>query len=265
MAAASAAIGPSGMYQHHRLNSSSLVVLLQQWTQKACAPSTQDVAEHLSQWLGPVDAVRLGGALHSIESGLRKGPGQALDVVAMEAACQAARTEVTQLITAPPAPARPVRGRADNTPVEEPDPEVQVDFALHAARYLALQKQMETRLAALRARMRQWLSKEGGPLLQLAALDAVMEQMLGAREQRLWASLPGHLEKRMAQRLQAHQRALLASSQDDEPRRWRQAGGWLWAFDQDMQALLLAEMQVRLQPITGLLEAARNEKTGQQE
>ena len=62
-----------------------------------------------------------------------------------------------------------------------------------------------------------------------------------------------------------HQQALQARGQADEPPRWRQPGGWLWAFEQDMHALLLAEMQVRMLPITGLLEAAHNEKTGQQE
>ena len=38
-----------------------------------------------------------------------------------------------------------------------------------------------------------------------------------------------------------------------------QPGGWLFAFEQDVRALWQAEVQVRLQPIMGLLEAARNE------
>ncbi len=124
---------------------------------------------------------------------------------------------------------------------------------------------MDVKLAALRAQMRQWLSRSTPALRQLAALDGVMEQMLGTREQRLWALLPGYLERRLAHRLQQHQQALQTSGQDDAPQRWRQPGGLLWTFEQDLQALLLAEMQVRLQPIVGLLEAAHNETTGQQE
>ena len=124
---------------------------------------------------------------------------------------------------------------------------------------------MEVKLAALRAQMRQWLSRSTPALRQLAALDGVMEQMLGTREQRLWALLPGYLERRLAHRLQQHQQALQTSGQDDAPQRWRQPGGLLWTFEQDLQALLLAEMQVRLQPIVGLLEATHNETTGQQE
>ena len=64
------------MTQHHRLNSSPLVVLLQQWTREASeraarpvpAVKPPDVAEQLSQWLGTVDAVQLSRALHAIET-----------------------------------------------------------------------------------------------------------------------------------------------------------------------------------------------------
>lgn len=263
------------MYLHHRLNSSRLVVLLQQWAredgaQAAQAPQ-QDVAQVLSQWLGTVDAVQLSRALHAIESlpgagdGAAAAPGPALGMAALDRFVQKAQADLTTLLTARAAAPKPLRARADNTPVEMPDPQADADFAAHGPRYLELQRQMDTRLLALRAQARHAIAKGSPALRQLAALDAVMEQMLGAREQRLWASLPGHLERRLAHRHQTHQQALQASGQADEPPRWRQPGGWLWAFEQDMQALLLAEMQVRLLPITGLLEAAHHEKTGQQE
>ena len=45
---------------------------------------------------------------------------------------------------------------------------------------------------------------------------------------------------------------------DDEPQRWALPGGWLFAFEQDLRALLLAELQVRLEPLAGLLEAAQS-------
>lgn len=263
------------MYLHHRLNSSRLVVLLQQWARedgaRAAPAPQQDVAQTLSQWLGTVDAVQLSRALHAIESlpdttgRAGAAPGPATDLAALDRFVQKAQVELATLVTAPAATPKPLRARADNTPVEMPDPEADADFAAHGPRYLDRQKQMDTRLMALRAQARHAVAKGNPALRQLAALDAVMEQMLGAREQRLWASLPSHLERRLAYRHQMHQQALQARGQVDEPPRWRQPGGWLWAFEQDMHALLLAEMQVRLLPITGLLEAAHNEKTGQQE
>jgi len=263
-----------GMYPHHRLNSSRLVVLLQQWAredgERTAQSPQQDVAEPLSQWLGTVDAVKLSRALHAIESlpqaaeaaGLQ---GADLDVPALDRQVQKTRADLTTLMTAGVAAPKPLRARADNTPVELPDPQADANFAAHGPRYLDLQKQMDTRLLALRTQVRHALAKGPMALQQLAALDGVMEQMLGAREQRLWTSLPGYLERRLAHLQHKHQQALQTSGRADEPLRWRQPGGWLWAFEQDLQALLLAEMQVRLQPITGLLEAAHHEKTGPQE
>jgi hypothetical protein len=37
-----------------------------------------------------------------------------------------------------------------------------------------------------------------------------------------------------------------------------QPGGWLAAFGQELQEALLAELDARLQPVTGLIEAIRN-------
>lgn len=246
----------------HRLDSSRLVVLLAQWTQAQRAQASHDVAEQLGRWLSVVDAVELNGSLRSIETHAAQAPAPqepALDPLALEELFQKTKTDLMRLATVPAKPARPVRERADNTPVEQPDPSVQADFAAHGPRYLELQRQMDTRLVALRAQVRAGLLKGSAALRQLAALDGVMEQMLGAREQRLWASLPGHLERRFVQLRKGHQARLQESGQADDPLRWRRAGGWLASFEQDLQALLLAEMQVRLQPIMGLLEAARNE------
>ena len=253
------------MHQHHRLHRSRLVRLLQQWTQVQAAPvraDRADLAEQLSQWLSTVDAVKLGRWLHQLESadgfdGDAADPASAPDVPALQAGLDAARAELSALVVAPPTRARPLRERADHTPVPGPDPEMEADFATHAARYLATQKQMEMRLATLRGEMRQHLA--GGPaaLRRLAALDAAMEQMLAAREQKLWASLPGHLERRMAHRRMRYQQQLEAVGQDDDPQRWRAPGGWLHGFEQDLRALLQAELEVRLQPLAGLLEAAQ--------
>lgn len=256
------------MSLHHRFNSSSLVVLLGQWAEGGGerAPQ-QDVAQQLSQWLSAVDAIQFSRALHAMESEPSESlqQGGVVDAQAMAAALQATNAQVMELITATMTPAKSMRGRADMTPVEDPDPLAQADFAGYAQRYLGLQKQMCAKLAALRVQMRQWLAKGSPALRKLATLDAVMEQMLGAREQRLWASLPACLERRMAQLQREHLLALQSCGLTDEPLRWRQPGGWLWRFERDVQALLLAQMQVHLQPITGLLEAAHNDKSGQQE
>lgn len=231
------------------------------------AAARPDVAEQLGQGLSTVEAVTLSRSLHAIESFAQDAPapGGGPDVLALEQAVQRAKAELTELASAKPVPPKPVRERADNTRAQAPDPQAEAEFGFHAPRYLGLQKQLDARLLALRAQVRQGLAQGSCALRQLAALDAVMEQLTSLREQRLWASLPAHLDRRLVQLRTAHQQRLQALAQADDPQRWREPGGWLHAFERDMQALLLAEMHVRLQPITGLLEAARNENMERQE
>ena len=259
---ASAARGLQGMQLHHRLTRSRLVLLLQHWQPATGEQARPDVPERLGQWLSAVGAIRLNGALHSIESYSAQAlsPGGAVDVRAMEDALVRVQAELTGLI-APRTQSAPVpaRGRGGKAAASVIDPLAEADFATHCQRYLGLQKQMETRLGTVREQMRQWLAQGSPTLRKLAALDAVMEQMLAVREQKLWAQLPGCLEGRLVHWRGLHGQRLEASGQQDDPQQWRQPGGWLDAFEQDVRALWMAEMQVRLQPIMGLLEAARNE------
>ena len=64
-----------------------------------------------------------------------------------------------------------------------------------------------------------------------------MDQMLGGREQRLLAGLPAFLKARFEH--------------------WRQAEPEAWPapFEQDLQHALLAELELRLQPLLGMVEA----------
>jgi hypothetical protein len=247
------------MYQPDRLHRSKIVRLLQHWAQPRAAAERLDVAEQLSQWLSTVDAVQLSRALHALETATA-APERlrcaTLDVAMLESQVRSLQEELTALPTASSAPPKAVRERADNTPVDAPDPEAEGDFAVHAARYQALQKQVESRVGALRGQMRQRLASGPAALRQLAMLDAVMEQMLGAREQRLWATLPLHLERRMANLRAAHQQRLEAAGEDDTPQHWRAPGGWLTLFERDARALMLCEIELRMQPLRGLLDAA---------
>ncbi len=256
------------MYLRHRLNSSSLVVLLQQWTGAEVEEAPQqDVAEQLSQWLSAVDAIKVSRALHAIAAlPAKEVPlAQATDMSAMDAVFQTSKADVIALIMLNVACSKPMRAHADHTPIDRPNSWEEEDFAAQMQRYLGTRKQMDAKLGALRAQMRQWLLRGSRSMRQLAMLDAVLEQMFRAREERSWAKLSGYVERRLVHRHKEHHKMLQTAGRADDPMRWRQPGGWLFAFEQDVQALLLAQMQVRLQPISGLLEAALHDKTGRQE
>lgn len=232
----------------YRINRSALQVLLAQWGQELVTDASVDVAQSLGQWLGPMDAVQLNTALHTIESHVSttaKVAGRALDADVVQALYQAGCDALDALAATVAAPEPAPRGRAARLgvlPVVEAA--TAPELAPRLKRYQFVRQQFAPKVAALRARVRQHLARGTAPQQQLAALDAVLEQMLGAQEHKLWARLPGFLERRWTQ----------CST--------RQGGGagdvWLRGFEQDMQALLRAELQVRLQPVQGLVEAARN-------
>jgi hypothetical protein len=91
---------------------------------------------------------------------------------------------------------------------------------------------------------------------RLAMVDAVMEQALGARERSLLASVPailaGHFE-----RLRRAEHIALADAEASGDTATMTPGAWLVTFRKDMQSVLLAELDLRFQPVEGLLAALR--------
>jgi hypothetical protein len=103
---------------------------------------------------------------------------------------------------------------------------------------------------ALRDHVRQALSRASRALAQLAALDAVLDQMLGGREQKLLSTVPAFLERRFEQLCQRSQSG---------PEAAQSPGDGLDVFRQEFQQALLAELDVRLEPVKGMIEALSNE------
>ena len=102
--------------------------------------------------------------------------------------------------------------------------------------HLAHQRTMDARLAPLRATLRAELAAHSPGLGRLAALDALLDRALDARESHLLARVPALLAQRT-------ERARPASGSIPPEER------------QSMLAALLAELDTRMQPIEGLLEA----------
>ncbi|MFL6698609.1 MAG: DUF3348 family protein [Vitreoscilla sp.] len=143
------------------------------------------------------------------------------------------------------APSGAAAARRVNRPLAGvvPPVETPVDFASHRQRYTACQLAMETQIVPLRRRLRSSLADRSAGLAKLAELDIVMEQVVGAQERALLATVASRLEPRFDQ---------LRGAQDDPS-----PGPWLERFRQEMRGLLLAELDLRLQPVEGLLEASR--------
>ena len=110
-----------------------------------------------------------------------------------------------------------------------------------------LQQAMEAAVGPLRARARAVLQAQAAvhpKLGTLAALDAALASVLAPREQAQLALMPVLLEKHFVRHGVQGER------------------GAHGAFRHDMQGLLHAELELRLQPALGLLDALRAAHTG---
>src|SRR5690606_32148483 len=142
----------------------------------------------------------------------------------------------------------PVKSRmqARRTVVRNDDP----DYVLYRQCYLALQQRMETAIGALRTALRARLAEGGPDMAKLASIDAVMEQALMEKEYILFMSVPTKMETYfMRLREQAQVNKASEDGVGETP------GAWLDVFRKDMQGVLLAELDMRMQPVQGLQAA----------
>jgi hypothetical protein len=103
--------------------------------------------------------------------------------------------------------------------------------------YAANQREMEARVRGLQDRVRDVLAGSRRELAQLAALETVLGDALQGHVRRLYAGIPARVKKRLEQ---------LRSDGLGSPEA-RLKG--------EIQALLLAEVEARLLPVQGLIEA----------
>lgn len=245
------------------LNSSGLVRALADLAVADVPESKQSFADRLGQWLDFPDALSLFSALNADAAGTAEGPSAARSLATAAAREEFARVRgaLADSIAADdvlePGTARiPLPAPAPQASVEDA-----ADFAPYHRYYLAHQRDMAASIGPLRATVRAALSARSPALKRLAALDAVLDQALAARERNLLATVPGLLAKRFEHLFKAHQAARGDAQAADESARWMQSGGWLAVFCAEMLAVLRAELDVRLQPIAGLIEALDNEVT----
>lgn len=227
------------------------------------ADTRQSFGERVGQWLDFKDAITLYSVLNAGMGGAATPPAGALSGAAATLQGELARVRST-LAEAIHADGLldPARTTKKLHPAAMPgSTEGIADFVPCHRYYLAHQRNMSTSIGALRVQARAVLAEHSPALKRLAALDGVLEQALGARERSLLATVPQLLSRRFEQLFEAHRRARGDAAQPDDPDQWLQPGGWLASFHRDLHGVLMAELELRLQPVLGLVEALGKEIT----
>ena len=219
------------VFPRTNFNSSPLVRLLAGMDLGAAAGSKQTIAERMSQWLAWNDAIALSGAL-----GSGPGPGAStaalpLGAAAVTAALARVRSDLARAITldAPASADLSVAPSASAPAAPTPTAADAIDWTSCRRHLVTQQQAMESRIATLRAPVRAALAAHSPALAKLAALDAVFEKALAPRERQLLATVPG----------------LLAG---------HPTGDAAQAL-QTLHSVLMAELDTRLQPVEGMIEA----------
>jgi len=181
--------------------------------------------EGLGRWLGWKEAIPLSAVLQAAPAAARPARPARVSIpvlASLEREFDRVRTTLSQAI-------------ADDKPTAREDGH---SFLPFRRRCFSLQQAMDAALDPLRAQLRAAVARVSPAQAQLAALDAALASALGPRQQALLAQTPVLLEKHFT-------RLRSAAPTSDTP--------WLPRFCHDMQQLLLAELDPRLQPASGLL------------
>lgn len=221
-------------------------------------------AEKLGQWLSLHDAINLRvvhtmspvGAPVEIKPAAVQAVGEALDRV---------RASLTALIEQRALPQK-TSGLLPRSSIKLAEPTSQPpSFETYRRGYLALQHDMERQIQALRAQARQVLATGCAAQKQLAALDAVLDEALAERESRLLAQVPAWLQTRFELLRASSAAPSMLAQASDQPDDASRALGWLASFENEFLLVLRAELDLRLQPVTGLMEALNKDMTNRHE
>jgi len=134
-----------------------------------------------------------------------------------------------------------------------------INFDQYQRFYLLHQSELDFKIEKLRSFVRKVISEHSLNLAQLAELDKTFSQSMMLHTRKRFSVVPKILKVRFEQLYSEYCETFKTCNSVDNPILWINENGWLTQFYSEMQQLLLAEFEVRLQPIIGLVEAYNEE------
>ena len=239
-------------FQRATFHRSALVRILSD-THPQIPDPKYDFGERLGRWLDISDAMTLFSVLGAAAGGRASAP---LPESELPEQLLRLRRSLSAAIQNDGVFTSPQEGSPPRIPFPTPTPAdaagTAPDFTPFHRYYLAHQREMNVAITALRGNARKELAVQSSASRQLANLDAAYEKALAAREYNLLANVPILLARAFAQHYAEHRAAM---SGEDDPDLWTQPGSWLEAFCNDTKQALLAELELRLKPVAGMISA----------
>lgn len=241
-------------------HSSNLIRVLSELALVESGEPGNAFAEKLGQWLNLVDAINLHAVL---ASGTKPPLAQSGSIEKMNLNDEFARLRASLVKLDIPDEAANRSVKRSDVPRTHSDLPLAVEATYEPYRrsYLAQQRSMDAKIRSFRLQVREVLAKTSPTLAKLAALDAVFEQSLNERERQLLSTLPSLLAKRFEQLRQTDPHSLAGTQEPVSPVSPVKSSVWLTRFCQELQAVLQAELDTRLEPTLGLIEAFNLETT----
>mgnify|MGYP000182031623 CR=1 FL=1 len=231
------------------LNGSRLIRFLSDLAVSDVEVSHKQFTEKLGQFVSFSDAITL-SSVHSKLSRMAFEPTEASNESVRNEFLRVREVLVTSIIKSFTPSTGPATISLPIPKVDTPRDKA-MSFEPYQRFYARHQREMDFKIQSLQLYVRDGVSGLSLELAQLAELDAALGDVLAIHTRRLFAVIPTLLSKRFEYLRKEYQQALANPAVTE----WANPGGWLHAFYQEMQGLLLAELDVRLQPTLGLVEA----------
>jgi hypothetical protein len=121
--------------------------------------------------------------------------------------------------------------------------------------YINRQNNLNIKVQHLRSDIRNAISGFSPALAQLARIDKALDESISDASREIFAVVPKLLEKRFSHLLDIHRPGFPEKPEVTDLEQWMQTGGWISAFCMEMRELLFAELEVRLEPVVGMIDA----------
>ncbi|GAA5315360.1 MAG: hypothetical protein AseanaTS_05650 [Candidatus Pelagadaptatus aseana] len=207
--------------------------------------SSDNFAERMSRLIGLSDSINIAQAHRNVD--FQAGEDNQV-LVSIRQDFTAAREAIEEVVDKAFNPQdKPSRIKLPPLKFSEGKPEVEPFQRF----YIAVQREMDYRILPLWSGVRAQVAGASAEMAQLAAIDAALGESLVPHAKELFGVIPRLLGKRFEHLYQEY-----CESGGDPV---AVDGPWIEHFINDMQELLFAELEVRLLPVIGLMEAVEYE------